>query len=529
MANRAQPFNARALHQMGVPPLESGIDGRGIAIGFIDYGFDILHPCFRRSPAGRTQFRYLWDQNTGREFDANFIDRLIAASERAGTREAADAEYDPHANNFGRHGVWGGAHATIMASIAAGSAVAGFRGVAPAADLIGVQLGLLDHHWKEEDAFGVPTWASWQPDVEPVWTGWRSYDDSPQIVSALDYVFERARHLKARGLVINLSIGAYSGAHDGRSAVEHKIAELAARGAQGGDLPCAVVVSAGNAGTEEGHFSGEAEPDRPISFAWRMNREDVTQNKLEIWYRSEKPLEVVLSPGAGIAEALNISPGRTRAIELCGVRVGIADHVPDARAPLSRVRILLHPPFVPDHVWPATGELSFDICCATDGSGRTRIHAWIERDDGLGNRSTLNPSDPASTLSGLAAAEGAIVVAGYDHHRASEHPDVFPQSSLGPLPWGGRGTAPLVCAPGHRIWGARSKTAGFIETSGTSAAAAFTSGVMALLMQRLARSRSLDPIGIADLLIAPDRRRAWSPRFGLGAINVAHVLGEVTA
>ena len=49
------------------------------------------------------------------------------------------------------------------------------------------------------------------------------------------------------------------------------------------------------------------------------------------------------------------------------------------------------------------------------------------------------------------------------------------------------------------------------------------------LMQRLAGSRSLDPIGKADLLIAPDRRRAWSPRFGLGAINVAHVLGEVTA
>ncbi len=51
MANRAQPFNARALQQMGVPPLDSGLDGRGIAIGFVDYGFDILHPCLRQRAA----------------------------------------------------------------------------------------------------------------------------------------------------------------------------------------------------------------------------------------------------------------------------------------------------------------------------------------------------------------------------------------------------------------------------------------------------------------------------------------------
>lgn len=527
MANRTQPFNARALQQMGVPPLDSGLDGRGIAIGFVDYGFDVLHPCLRDRRTGRTRFSFLLDQNTRRELDAAAIDDLIAATERTGTREPADAEYDPHANYFVRRGIPSGAHGTLITSMSAGSPAAGFRGVAPAANLIGVQLALLDHHWKEEDASGAPTWVSWQPETQPIWDGWRSYDDAQPIIDALEYIYERATRTRARGLVINLSIGAYAGAHDGHSAVEKKIAELTQPNAA---LPCAVVSSAGNAGVEEGHFGGTTEPDRPLSFAWRMSRGDVTQNKLEIWYRSEAPLDISISSPFESAPAVSLSPGGTHAITLCGKRIGIADHVLHARGPLSRARILLHPPYVPDHFWPEdSDELSFEIRCAVTRSERAQVHAWIERDDGLANRSTLFPSDPASTLSNLAGADGAIVVAGYDHNRSTEAPDPFPLSSLGPLPWTESRAVPLICAPAHSVWGARSKTAGFTETSGTSAAAALVSGLIALLMQHLAATRSFHPRQWAELLVGPARRADWSPRFGFGAANIVHVLEEAVA
>jgi subtilisin family serine protease len=529
MANRAQPFNALALQHLGVPPLESGIDGRGIVLGFVDYGFDFLHPCLRKPMSGSTRFQYIWDQNTGSKFDATAINRLIAEAERTGSRQAADGAHNPHANYFGQHGVQAGAHGTVISSIAAGSPVVGYRGVAPAAELIGVQLGLLDHHWKEEDADGVPTWTSWQPNVQPVWNGWRSYDDATQIISALDYIYDRASHLGARALVINLSIGAYAGAHDGCSAVERKITEIVDRSRRGNGFPCAVVASAGNAGAEDGHFSGEADPARPLTFAWRMQRGDLTQNKLEIWYCSATPLEISIShpTRSGAEIALTISPGRTHAIEAADVRIGIADHVPLARAPLSRVRILLHPPYVPEHCWPTdSGELTFELRCAVTSRERVPVHAWIERDDGLANRSSLCPSHPAATLSNIAAAEGAIIVAGHDHHGGNS-PAILPTSSLGPVPWPPTDSvhAPLVSAPAHRIWGARSKSSGFVETSGTSVAAALTSGVVALLMQRLGGSRSFDPRQWAELLVAPDRRHSWSPRFGCGAVNVAHILG----
>lgn len=526
MANRTQPFNARALEQMGVPPLNSGLDGRGIIIGFVDYGFDVLHPCLRDPETGRTRFSFLLDQNTGRELEAAAIDGLIAACERTGTREIADDAYDPHASYFLRRGAPGGAHGTLVTSITAGTPVAGFRGVAPAADLIGVQLGLLDHHWKEEDASGAPTWASWHPETQPLWNGWRSYDDARPIIDALDYIYERATRMWANGLVINLSIGAYAGAHDGRSAVEQKITELTHANA---GLPCAVVLSAGNAGVEEGHFGGTAEPGRPLSFAWRMNRGDASQNKLEIWYRSGAPLDISISLPSESAQGVRLSPGRTHGIVLGGKRIGIADHVPNARPPLSRARVLVHPPYVPDHVWPqCTDELSIEFCCAA-ASERAQVHAWIERDDGLANRSTLYPSHPTSTLSNLAGADGAIVVAGYDHRRSIEGLGVYPLSSFGPLPWTETRTTPHICAPCHRIWGARSKTAGFMEMSGTSAAAALASGLLALLMQRLAPRRGFHPQQWAELLVLPALRSDWSPRFGFGPVNIAHVLEEAVA
>ncbi len=57
----------RAQHSMpspcsiGVPPLESGIDGRGVVLGLVDYGFDILHrPC--AADVGLHAVQYIWDR-----------------------------------------------------------------------------------------------------------------------------------------------------------------------------------------------------------------------------------------------------------------------------------------------------------------------------------------------------------------------------------------------------------------------------------------------------------------------------------
>jgi hypothetical protein len=542
------PFNEAALLQMGVAePGNGGLDGSGILIGFADYGFDILHPCLLDAVGSHTRFAFVWDQNaTFRsrpdsspdpgvidDLDRARLDALVARARQEKWRAAADAIYDPHANYFSRGGVGDGAHGTMMASIAAGTPFAGLRGVAPGADLIGVQLALPEPHWKEVDGSGVPTWTGWDPAAQPVWKGWRSYDESIEIIAALDYIYAKAVALDAPAIVINLSIGAWAGAHDGCATVDRKIADLVARGEAGEGPACAVVVVAGNAGADDGHFAADVSRAAPAEPLWRMNADDPTQNKLEVWYEAQTPLRITLALGerARSLASFPLTPGPTHTITLGGRMAGIADHVPGARGPLSRARILLHPPYFPPWLRVASGgEIAWTLRLETDGDACVPLHVWLERDDGVLERSTLAPSHPSSTLAPFACAEGAIAVAGYDHGTC-DGGGIFAASGLGPRPWqsSGRDASPVVAAPGNRIWGARSKTQGFALTSGTSASCAFVSGAIALLMQEALREgrRPSREALIASLSGKSEAAsRSWSPRFGYGPARIRRHAGE---
>jgi hypothetical protein len=131
-AQSGHAYNETALAALGVGL--SGETRAKVAIGFVDYGFDLLHPTLRDPSGSKSRFRFLWDQNStpaaaerdldlGRidDWDGARLDHEVAAGVAIGSRRALDALYDPHANNCGRHGTVGGAHGTMMASIAAGT------------------------------------------------------------------------------------------------------------------------------------------------------------------------------------------------------------------------------------------------------------------------------------------------------------------------------------------------------------------------------------------------------------------------
>ena len=123
-----------------------------------------------------------------------------------------------------------------MASIAAGSPVAGFRGAAPDAVLMGVQLALADQDWKEEDAAGAPGWLDWRSERDRHWQGWLAYDECAQIANGVRYLYDRACRLGIEALVVNLSLGAWAGSHCGSSPLESALA-LAIQARRHG-LPC---------------------------------------------------------------------------------------------------------------------------------------------------------------------------------------------------------------------------------------------------------------------------------------------------
>jgi Subtilase family len=508
-ANGQQLFNESALRAMGIgaslesacAPLAAHPLASRVVIGFVDYGFDLLHPCLLDATGTKSRFKYLWDQNrtpqlvrqphfdlaAAYDYSGDMINQLIAAAQVQpvnSRRTSLDAVYDPHANYYGRQGVSGGAHGTLMATIAAGTPYEGFRSPAPFADLIGVQLAVVDTDWREENADGSPSWRDSPDAIDGAgrWDGWRTYDACPQIAHGIRYIYDRGCKLGAELVVINLSIGTWAGAHDGQSLVEQAISQVFEASCQPGATACQIVVGAGNAGADQGHYTATLEPRSVTSFKWNMNRTDPTQNKLEIWYDGA-PLEIELQVDGGRKFQIGVSA--TCTIESGGAHVGIADHTTQARGQLSRARVLLHPPYFPaaDN---GADVVSWTVTLSNSAATVSTVHAWVERDDGSVERSWLVPHSRENTLCCLATAKGAIVVAGGNHHTPDGALAPLPFSARGPAAWGhaapvealGSPGRPVV-APAYRIWGAQSKTGGFTETTGTSAAAALMSGVLA--------------------------------------------------
>ena len=115
----------------------------------------------------------------------------------------------------------------------------------------------------------------------------------------------------------------WAGAHDGRSAVERRITELVKQGESGDGPACAVVVVAGNAGAEDGHFAATVTRETPASFTWLgWGRRGFT--------------DVELAAARADLEAIAASPTRSVAPWYGGMTITIAAPCACARSERAR-------------------------------------------------------------------------------------------------------------------------------------------------------------------------------------------------
>lgn len=238
-----------ALERGGSPPATAKVDsdfnrqgltGKGVIVGIVDTGIDWKHKDFIR-PDGTSRILYIWDQK-----DTSFADSNGKIGSAPPTLEGGDApgpgtlytneqinaalKGRDTVNTMDNHG-----HGTASASTAAGNGLATANGVlpgtyagaAPEADLIIV---------KAADCGGF----SWHYILGTIW------------------IAQKARAL-GRPAVINHSLGGHFTAHDGREQKEQAMNQLVGAGKPG----LAITVSAGNEGQLSMHASGRFGPRRP--------------------------------------------------------------------------------------------------------------------------------------------------------------------------------------------------------------------------------------------------------------------------
>lgn len=470
--------------------------GRHVVLALADWGLDIAHPDLR-GPDGKTRVLALWDQRAriGDQSNSRYGYGWVH------DRQAIDAalrQSDPYAALSYRLPP-SPSHGTHTAAIAAGSGRSGGpAGMAPDADLVFVDLGA---------ATGEPG---------------NNLGSSVALVEAMHFVATVAGR---RPWVLNLSMGQLAGAHDASALTVQAIdSALATRGR-------CVLHSTGNYRSRPIHTQGVLRPGEVRDIGFHTGEEDGFAHEIDIWYSGHDRITVeVLAPSGELAA--RTPTGGSADLNYQGALVGrLYNRLCDPNNHDNEARLYLYPA-APRGAW----RLRFRAVDVVDG----RFHCWIERDQTC---STCQPAfDDAdvvrtSTTNNICNGLLSIAVGAYDPHQP-ERP-LAPFSSWGPTRDGR--CKPDLVAPGVAILSARSAgsppiadTSPVARMSGTSMAAPYVAGLVALMFQAAGRSlptrrtREL-LLKVAEPLAEDVPREGWGSGYAVVADAVAAAMDEAKA
>ncbi|HVT19723.1 MAG TPA: S8 family serine peptidase [Thermoanaerobaculia bacterium] len=477
------------------PPLgESG--GKDVLIGVVDQGCDFVHRNFRRED-GTTRLLALWDQ---RGTPNDTAPQNIGALHRAAAIDAALATEDPHGalkHILDYQHDWHGTH--VMDIAAGGGRGTGRAGVAPAADLLFVELSSSDLPWQGEKVAEV------------------SLGDSVHLVEAARFVFSQAGE---RPCVLNLSLGTNGGPHDGSTLVEESLDSLVQERANR-----AVVIAAGNSFDDRIHAMGKVAQSEYVDLAFEIPPLATSHAELEVWYHQgdELAAELIDPSGKSLGTvSFGGQPMRQLRPEDGTTAVLLVNVSANASKALNQDNTIVA--FLEVGAAPGTWTLRLHGRVVKDGS----FHAWIERDDSHSCR-FQPPLDNTHTLGSISCGRESIVVGAYNPDKKKRGCTHF--SSSGPTRDGRN--KPEACAPGSNVEAACAGTLdGFRRQSGTSMAAAAVTGVIALMLsEAYRRGVSLSSSQLRQILQQAShwesRSGKWDRRLGWGAIDAEAALRAV--
>lgn len=229
---KGEALGDQVIINNNVAPVHQGLSlpkafrGKGVVIGIIDTGLELAHPDFQNED-GTTRVLALWDQKQVAN-DPQRIPEPYGYGQEY-TAEDIDAGISGHNDQSQFFG-----HGSTVTGVALGNANAtgDFPGVAPEADIFVVSSDFSRSNWKMT------------------------------VAEAAEWIFERAAAI-GKPAVINASLGAYLGSHDGLDGPALHIDSLldAAPGR-------AMICAAGNSQAWDPYHLGYDIPENDTAFTW---------------------------------------------------------------------------------------------------------------------------------------------------------------------------------------------------------------------------------------------------------------------
>lgn len=415
------------------------LTGRGVLVGIVDTGIDYTNPVFRYED-GTSRIVSIYDQSIQGNPPANFLVGTEFTNSQINEALSGSSPFDtvPSRDEVG--------HGTFLASLAAGREAGDFRGAAPDSELIVVKL-------KEARPFIRNNYLVPEDN--------RNVYESTSVMLGIEYILQKAREL-GRPVAICLGIGTNLGSHDGNTLFEQYI------GMVSNITGVCICAAAGNE-SQERHHARVRIPDTNTSVDININNQNENSGiYLSLHNTAADRVSVALkSPTGEIVGRIPAKGGTTYTSRLVLERAKVTIQYFFPLSISSGQATIIKIENATPGLWTVT--LYGDI--VLDGT----VDAYLPLSSiGYSGIEFLEP-DPNYTITAPGTSSAVITCGAYN----DEDNSLFINSSWGPtrLP----ASSPDFVAPGVRVSGIYPTGAGIM--SGTSVAAAITTGACALMLQ----------------------------------------------
>lgn len=438
-------LDERAMEASNILPIQNqptlALKGQGVLIGFVDTGIDYQNPVFRNSD-GSTRILAIWDQSReegpppvgflyGTEYRREQIDEALRTENPLRIVPEEDRE----------------GHGTYVASLAAGSPSPGdeFIGAAPYASIAMVKLkeakeNLRNFFFVRRDAVAF---------------------QENDIMAGVAYLNELADELNMP-LVLCVPLGTNWGSHGGVSPMSNVLGSIV------GKRKREIVVAAGNEANRQHHFYGKLMENGAYDNVEINVGANVTGFTLELWSAISEVYTIeIISPTGERMPPLSLQASKAEYNFIFeNTKVIVNKNISFVSNDYQVIFVRF--------VNPSQGIWIVRVYAADIIHGIYNM--WLPMQEFLTGDVFFLRSNPDTTITIPGNSIYPITVGGYD----SRNNNVYLDSGRGYTIGGS--VKPDIVAPAVEVLGAGLRNR-FERRSGTSAAAAITSGAVALLME----------------------------------------------